>query len=183
MASYDLLVFSDFNYGCLPQNVVQVLLSEAKENNVMVAADSQASSQVSDISRFKGADLLTPTEYEARLSLKNQSDGIPVLAAELANVAEAKALFLKLGGDGVFIYSTKDEADGWNTDRLGALNTAPFDVAGAGDSMLVSAALSIAAGADVWEAALIGSIAASVQVSTVGNTPLKAESLARIFQS
>ena len=92
----DLLVFSDFNYGCLPQNVVQVLLSEAKENNVMVAADSQASSQVSDISRFKGADLLTPTEYEARLSLKNQSDGIPVLAAELANVAEAKALFLKL---------------------------------------------------------------------------------------
>ena len=35
-----------------------------------MAADSQSSSQMGDISRFKGMDFLFPTEHEARLSLK-----------------------------------------------------------------------------------------------------------------
>jgi cytidyltransferase-like protein len=35
-----LLVFSDFNYGCLPQNLVDRLKTLAKTHNVMLAADS-----------------------------------------------------------------------------------------------------------------------------------------------
>ena len=42
----DLLVFSDFNYGCLPQKLVTKILAEAKNSSVMMAADSQSSSQV-----------------------------------------------------------------------------------------------------------------------------------------
>ena len=53
------------------------------------------------------------------------------------------------------------------------MNSNPLDVAGAGDSMLISSAMSISCGATPWEAACIGSIAASVQVSRVGNIPLK----------
>ena len=53
------------------------------------------------------------------------------------------------------------------------MNSNPLDVAGAGDSMLISSAMSIACGASPLESAYIGSIAASVQVSRVGNIPLK----------
>ena len=38
----DLLVFSDFNYGCLPKPLVQQLVRIAKSRGVMVAADSQS---------------------------------------------------------------------------------------------------------------------------------------------
>ncbi len=34
---------------------------------VMMAADSQVSSQIGDVSRFKGMTLITPTEREARV--------------------------------------------------------------------------------------------------------------------
>ena len=38
----------------------------------MIAADSQASSQMGDISRFHDMDLITPTEREARISLNGR---------------------------------------------------------------------------------------------------------------
>ena len=46
----DLLVFSDFNYGCLPQRVVDAIIAAASAKGVRLAADSQSSSQVGDIS-------------------------------------------------------------------------------------------------------------------------------------
>jgi hypothetical protein len=49
----------------MPQPLVDQILALAQ--GVTVAADSQSSSQVGDISRFQGTDLITPTEREARL--------------------------------------------------------------------------------------------------------------------
>jgi rfaE bifunctional protein kinase chain/domain len=58
----DAVVFSDFNYGCLPQQLVDRITSEAKQRNLILMADSQCSSQIGDVTRFKNMDLLTPTE-------------------------------------------------------------------------------------------------------------------------
>jgi bifunctional ADP-heptose synthase (sugar kinase/adenylyltransferase) len=60
---------------------------------------------------------------------------------------------------------------------LGALNPSPKDVAGAGDSLLIAAAMTLAAGGNMWEAAALGSLAAAVQVGRVGNTPLRISEL------
>jgi len=45
----------------------------------MMVADSQSSSQVGDISRFTGMELVTPTEREARLALRDFNVGLVVL--------------------------------------------------------------------------------------------------------
>lgn len=175
----DLLVFSDFNYGCLPQPLVEQLVAMAKSRNVMLVADSQSSSQVGDISRFKGMDLLTPTEREARISTRNHEDGLVILAEQLRQQASAQNVLLKLGEEGLLIHAGKGKGNDWLTDRIGALNSAPKDVAGAGDSMLIASAMALACGSDIWEAACLGSLAAAVQVGRVGNTPLRTEELVR----
>lgn len=169
----DVLVFSDFNYGCLPQSLVERIIARAKARGVMLAADSQSSSQVGDISRFKGMDLLTPTEREARISTRNHEDGLVVLAESLRRQSEAKNIWLKLGEEGLLIHADSGRPDNWLTDRVGALNTAPKDVAGAGDSLLITSALALASGGNIWEAACLGSLAAAVQVGRVGNTPIQ----------
>ncbi|NBP40694.1 MAG: ADP-heptose synthase, partial [Betaproteobacteria bacterium] len=46
-------------------------------------------------------------------------------------------------------------------------------VAGAGDSLLVCAGMALALGADSHLAAYLGSIAAAIQTSRIGNTPIK----------
>jgi len=95
-----------------------------------------------------------------------------VLAEELRQKSKAKNILLKLGADGVLIHSPDQSLEDWLTDQVAALNSLPKDVAGAGDSMMVGSALALGAGANIWEAACIGSIAAAIQVSRVGNIPL-----------
>ena len=112
----------------------------AKSKGILLAADSQSSSQLGDIGRFKGMDLLTPTEHEARLALRNREDGLVVLAERLRNQSCAGNVILKMGEEGILIQpgiETKNQM----TDKIGALNTAPQDVAGAGDSLLITSAL------------------------------------------
>ena len=173
----DLLVFSDFNYGCLPQSLVDQITELAKSRGIMLAADSQSSSQTGDIGRFKGMDLITPTEREARISTRNREGGLVVLAEQLRKEANANNVLLKLGEEGVLIHAGNAKEKDWLTDRISALNNSPKDVAGAGDSLLITSAMTLASGGNIWEAAYLGSLAAAVQVGRVGNTPLSAKEL------
>ena len=43
--------------------------------------------------------------------------------------------------------------------------------------MLITAGLTIAAGNSAWESAVVGSVAAALQVGKMGNIPIKAEEL------
>lgn len=166
------LVFSDFNYGCLPQDLVDKIVQLAKIKNVILAADSQSSSQIGDIARFNGMNLITPTETEARISTKNKEDGLIVMAEKLKNISNPKNILLKLGENGLLIHASNDSKSEWQTDKIEALNQLPKDVSGAGDSLLITSVMAIACGASIWESALLGSLAAAIQVGRVGNIPL-----------
>ena len=179
-AQIDLLVFSDFNYGCLPQKLTTPLVELGKSHRILMAADSQSSSQMGDIGRFKDMDLITPTEREARISTRNHDDGLVILAEQLLQSSGAKNILLKIGAEGVFIHS--QPIDNGTEDKIAALNSAPQDVAGAGDSLLIASAMALASGSNIWESACTGSIAAAVQVSRIGNTPLKARDLMNVLQ-
>lgn len=171
----DLILFSCFNYGCLPQSLVDAIAERAAARGIMMAADSQASSQMSDISRFKGMSMITPTEREARLALRDFDSGIAFVSERLQDIANAKNLVISLGSEGMLIRGPK--GDEYHSDRLPAFNTAPKDVAGAGDSLFTTAAMSLCVGRDIWEGAYIGALAAALQVSRVGNSPLRGADL------
>lgn len=177
----DLLIFSDFNYGCLPTELVNEIIEVANKLGILMVADSQSSSQSGDIARFKNMSLITPTEREARLSVRDSENGLVVLAEKLRTQALAKNIFLKIGEEGILIHAETDEKERWLTDRIPALNKSPVDVAGAGDSMLVVGAMAMACGAGIWETAVLGSIAAGIQVSRVGNIPMVSSELLAQF--
>jgi len=143
----------------------------------MTVADSQSSSQVGDVSRFKNTVLLTPTEREARLALGNYEDGLVVLAESLRKKTNALNIAITLGSEGLLIHANGSDEVNWLTDRLPTLNTAPKDVAGAGDCLLVSTAMALALGRPVWESFSLGSVAAACQVGRIGNMPLTAAEL------
>jgi rfaE bifunctional protein kinase chain/domain len=171
----NLLVFSDFNYGCLPQLLVDEIVARCTQRGIPMVADSQSSSQVGDVARFHGMLLLTPTEHEARLAVRDSGSGLVVLAEELRRKAQAGHVFITLGAEGVLIHSPDGFPRGLITDQLPAFNTAPKDVSGAGDCLLMCTSMALASGASIWESAYLGSIAAACQVGRVGNSPLMAK--------
>lgn len=179
----DALLFSDFNYGVLPQGVVNRISAFARNANIITAADSQSSSQLGDISRYLGMNLISATERETRLALRNSEDGINTVAASLLEKTGSRNLLLKLGADGALLLRRLDEQGRYEIEQLPALNLNPQDVAGAGDSMLVVTSMALAADATLWEASLLGSLAAAVQVSRVGNIPLEPQDLLRELEA
>lgn len=177
LADCDLLVFSDFNYGVLPQPLVNRLCESAKKHAVMMVADSQCSSQIGDISRFKGMSLVAPTEHEARIAMQNNKDGLVVLAEKLRQRSRAKHVLITLGEDGLLIHADAGHSGRFLTDRLPAFNTIAKDNAGAGDCLLATAAMTLAVGGSLWEGSYLGSLAAAIQVGRLGNLPLRIEQL------
>ncbi len=177
IAETDLLVFSDFNYGALPQPFVDGIHELCRERKVKMVADSQSSSQVGDVSRFKGMMLITPTEREARLAVRDFNSGLVVLAESLRKKSETQNVIITLGQEGLLVHSSGNSKRAWEDDRLPAMNTSPKDSAGAGDSLLTCSAMALTVGADIWQSAYLGSVAAACQVGRIGNIPLKPEEI------
>ena len=175
LANTDVLLFSDFNYGCLPQPLVDAVIEMASKRGILMSADSQASSQLSDISRFAGMTLITPTEREARLAAHEYDAGLAYLSEMLHRKAAARNVVITLGSEGLLVWGQKNGV--YQADRLPAFNSSPKDPAGAGDSLFTSMSLALRAGIDVWESAYIGALAAACQVSRVGNAPLTRKDL------
>ncbi|MDB4797074.1 PfkB family carbohydrate kinase [bacterium] len=177
LADADLLIMADFNYGALPQDLVDEISDECTRLGVMMVADSQSSSQVGDVSRFKNTALLTPTEREARLALSNYEDGLVVLAETLRKKTNTLNIAITLGSEGVLIHGASSDKTQWLTDRIPTLNTSPKDTAGAGDCLLVSTAMAMVLGCSIWESLYLGSVSAACQVGRIGNIPLTIDEL------
>lgn len=171
----NLIIFSDFSYGILSKTIIEKISLFAQNNNISIVADSQSSSQVGDISKFKNMHIVTPTEREIRLSLNDFESGLVILSSKLKQKSNPKYIFTTLGAEGVMIYnSNKNEL---LTDNIPALNLNPKDVSGAGDSFLICASMSNTVGANIWQAGYLGSIAAAIQVSRIGNIPIKKDEI------
>jgi bifunctional ADP-heptose synthase (sugar kinase/adenylyltransferase) len=68
------------------------------------------------------------------------------------------------------------------TDNIKALGTNVKDVSGAGDSLLTCSSMALCVGANIWESAYLGSVAAAIQVARIGNIPIeKQEILKEIY--
>jgi bifunctional ADP-heptose synthase (sugar kinase/adenylyltransferase) len=159
----------------LPQALVENVAEAARARGVMMVADSQASSQLADISRFKDMTLITPTEREARLALRDFESGLVIVGQHLQECARAENVIVTLGTEGLLLHAPKRGE--YHTDRLPAFNMAPKDVAGAGDSFFTCCALALCTGTDIWQSTYLGSLAAACQVSRVGNIPLTTREL------
>ena len=75
---------------------------------VFRVADSQVASRWGNITDFKGFDLITPNEREARFALGDQDSGIRPLASQLYDAARCKLLILKLGERGMLTCRNPD---------------------------------------------------------------------------
>lgn len=171
----DLIIFSDFNYGALPQKLIQTVVGFARKGNAILVADSQSSSQIGNILRFKGMDLITPTERELRIALHDRTSGLVSAVEQARRVCNAKNIVVTLNEEGVLISGNLDGQ--MLTDVLPALNRNPKDTAGAGDSFLVCSAMALATGLDIWASSYLGTIGAACQVESIGNKPLSVSDL------
>ncbi len=164
----DGILVSDFIYGVITQNILDVIIKLSKQFNIKLYGDLQCSSQAGKVSKFSDFDLITPTEKESRIALDDNESGIEWLATTLLKNTNSKNMLMKLGSDGFIAYSKNliDRQD------FPALSVNPVDVTGAGDSLFAVMSVSLSSGANLIEASVIGTCMASLAVKEIGNTPI-----------
>ena len=171
----DLIIFSDFSYGILTQTLIDNITSLGQQHDTYMVADSQSSSQVGDIGKFKNMTLVTPTEKEIRLSLNDFESGLVVLSDKLSQKTSPKYIFTTLASEGVMLYNNK--SDELLTDNINALGEIVKDVSGAGDSLLTCSSMALCVGANIWQSAYLGSLSSAIQISRVGNIPIQKDEI------
>lgn len=167
----DAFVFSDFRHGIFSPRTIPELVGSLPPDAVRVA-DSQVASRWGNILDFRGFDLITPNEREARFALADQDSVIRPLALELYRRAECKVLILKLGERGLITYRRETAADLRSFYTIDSFASRVADAVGAGDALLAYATLGLViTGSDVI-ASVMGAMAAAVACEHDGNSPV-----------
>lgn len=169
----DAVIYSDFRHGMFNRRTIPSLI-DAIPAGVFRVADSQVASRWGNITEFKGFDLITPNEREARFALADQDSGIRPLASRLYDEARCKLLILKLGERGVLTCSGSDHQSLDSFFVIDSFVESLVDPVGAGDALLAYATLAMLASGDDGHATIIGTIAASCECEFDGNEPVTA---------
>jgi rfaE bifunctional protein kinase chain/domain len=167
----DAVVFSDFRHGIFNRRTIPGL-TKAIDGGVFRVADSQVASRWGNILEFKGFDLLTPNEREARFSLADQDTGVRPLAAKLHEEAECKTVILKLGDRGVLTCRMGKQNDPRSFFVVDSFAGRVVDAVGAGDALLAYATLSMLTDESEVAASVLGSMAAALECECDGNLPI-----------
>ena len=168
VAQNDLVIFSDYAKGALAH--VERMIGLARRLGKPVLVDPKGE----DYRRYRGASVLTPNRAEFREvagSWKSESD--------LAAKAEQMRSRLKL--DALLI--TRSE-EGMTLFRKGSVLNVPaqarevYDVSGAGDTVIATLGVKLAAGASWPEAVNAANLAAGIVVGKLGTAVVHPEELA-----
>ncbi|MDZ4677709.1 MAG: PfkB family carbohydrate kinase [Oligoflexia bacterium] len=177
----DAVVFSDFRHGIFSRRTIPALIDSIPKNTMRVA-DSQVASRWGNILEFRGFDLITPNEREARFALGDQDSVIRPLALDLYKAAECKYLILKLGERGIITYRPRnDDNDPRAFFTIDTFVERLVDPVGAGDALVSYATLALIATKSEVIASILGSMAAAVACEHEGNNPVPPEEVMKIL--
>ena len=118
---------------------------------------------------FKGFDLITPNEREARFSTRDQISGIRLLASKIYDFSNCKNLILKLGKRGILtcVNNKHESIESYFTLDSFAENV--IDPVGSGDALLAYSSLSMIVSNSIAISSILGLLAASCACEVDGN--------------
>jgi D-glycero-beta-D-manno-heptose-7-phosphate kinase len=168
LAHCDVVVLSDYGKGGLTHIVRMIELARQAGKRVLVDPKGD------DYSRYRGAHVITPNRAELREVVGRWKD-----EADLAERAER--LRAELGLEALLV--TRSE-EGMTLFRSGSVMHDPararevFDVSGAGDTVIATLAVMLAAGMDMMGAVRVANHAAGIVVGKLGTAVATARELA-----
>ena len=176
IGKHDAVIIEDFAKGLIDQELVTLVINEAKARGKIVAIDPNPNNPFD----WSGGTVLKPNRREAFLAagLPYAQDEESVLkaAAILQKKHAIQHLLITLGEAGMLLLEQGKKPYHTPTRAQDV-----FDVSGAGDTVIAAFTLALAAGANGIEAAEIANHAAGVVVGKLGTATLNIEELRAIL--
>ena len=160
----DVVILSDYGKGALEQ--VSAMIALAKANKKLVLVDPKGDAY----SKYKGATVLTPNRSELRQVIGQWSDEADLTkrAQSLRQELELSALLLTRSEEGMTLFTEK------GTEHVRAQAREVFDVSGAGDTVIATLAVAMAAGWPLERAMALANRAGGIVVGKLGTATVSA---------
>lgn len=157
----DVVVISDYGKGALPTPVLRALIDAARQAGKRTIVDPKRI----DVVAYAGADFITPNRAElaAATGLPCQSDDEAERAAAALIATTNAAVILTRSAQGMSYFCA-----GQPPRHLPTFARAVYDVSGAGDTVVATLALGIAAGLPIGEVMRLANHAAGIVVAKLG---------------
>jgi len=162
LGAADIVVLSDYAKGVLSDSVTHAAIDAARRAGKTVIVDPKSN----NFARYRGATVLTPNRVELQ-----QACGRDVVTdEEVADAAKGvlgqgicDVMVVTRGKDGMSVVNGRDPAV-----HLPTSARQVFDVSGAGDTVVATLALGLAAGGAIVDASALANIAAGLVVGKRG---------------
>ena len=170
---FDGIILSDYGKGILTRELIRALIQRASETKRFVMVDPK----LKNFFFYRGATVITPNTGEA-----SAAAGVPITdLSSLKRVGKAllkrlrcEVLVITRGEEGMALFEPNQEPY-----LVPTVAREVYDVTGAGDTVIGTMALAMAAGVGVKEAARLANHAAGIVVGKVGTATVTREELAR----
>jgi D-beta-D-heptose 7-phosphate kinase/D-beta-D-heptose 1-phosphate adenosyltransferase len=168
------VVVEDYGKGLLGRRMATSLMRRFREAELPVVVDPKAT-----LSPYRGAALIKPNLREAEaisgVAIRSSADLATAVARLRRQVGGCDVVVTK-GADGMTIFEGDDGAV-----EVPTVAREVFDVQGAGDTTVAALALSLRAGARLFEAAVIANAAAGVVVGKTGTATATADEVRELL--
>ena len=170
------LLVSDYLKGAITRAVIAALLRSVKASaeRVPLIVDPK----IPHLACYAGATLITPNHHEAEVAthLRVRTDDDARLAArDFRTRAQCDAVLITRGEHGMWLSESGAEGS------IPAVTREVSDVTGAGDTVVATLSLALAAGATMAEAAALANHAAGIVVGKFGPATLTVAELSSSF--
>jgi rfaE bifunctional protein kinase chain/domain len=173
----DACVISDYAKGVATPKICQTVITAASARGIPIVVDPKGS----DYTKYAGATVITPNLNEARTlagtydSRFHARDDSGILIEDIAETIMRRcsaSLLITRGSEGMSLFER-----GARPVTIRARARQVYDVTGAGDTVVATSALGLAAGLSLENACRLGNLAAGIVVGELGASTISLEAL------
>jgi rfaE bifunctional protein kinase chain/domain len=169
------IVISDYLKGCITRKVVQTAVASASPG-VPVLVDPK----IPHIDYYAGTTLVTPNHHEAETAANmrvRSEDEARAAARQFRTRAQCANVLMTRGDQGMWLLSSESEG------HLPSAAREVADVTGAGDTVIATMAVMLAAGGTMSEAARLANEAAGLSVAKFGPATVSLVELLKVVEA
>jgi rfaE bifunctional protein kinase chain/domain len=171
----DAIVVADYGKGVVTRSLMDGIRSLSQDSQTILAVDPT----LRNLALYKDVTLITPNNYEAQ-----QMSGIQIeddqslrrAGAHLLEELGCQMVLITQGDKGMTLF----EGNGQTT-QIPTVARKVFDVSGAGDTVIATFTLALAAGLTPSQAAVLANLAAGIVVGEVGTATVAASRLKEVL--
>src|ERR1035437_3435937 len=167
----DAIILQDYNKGVLTPSIIEKIISLANEKNILITVDPK----FNNFFLFKNVTVVKPNRKEAEdvlgLKLSNDND-ITTAGTRILEKTNAVYVVLTLSEEGIAIFEKNKPEK-----RMPTKAQIVADVSGAGDTVISTLTMALAAKADIIEASYLANYAGGIVCEEVGIIPIELDKL------